>query len=569
MDKQAGTQLGIGATRIEHRFLASKNELNSHNVVQFECSEGVNYAGVLLMLPFLEQTGLFTYREHYEELNGYYFLDQVFLLTAFMYLCRIKNPEQLKKVSPGEFGKLMGLDRVPETTVLRKKQQQLYDQNQSQTWVSNLSQRWMEVEETDFFYIDGHVQVYYGDSANLGKKYVSRQKLCLPGVQDFWVNNSSGMPYFYVRGEVNEKMIEMLEFQIIPQLMSEVKCKYTEEELESNPDLPRFTIVFDREGYSPKLFKRLWEMYRIAILSYRKKVTNTWEECEFTEVVVENRDQSAIKMQLGEREVTILPGFAIREIRKLQENGHQTTIITTNKMLDKKEIAKYMFARWNQENFFRYMRQNYDLDSIYKYTVNQIDGEFVVINSRHTKLTNDIKSIREKTTTLRSKLCKSLEENSNEDLKTTPKHATLQANLRDSIKANDEKIEALKTERKNTSRTIKLKEMPAEIKYEKLDNESKLLQNIIKMICYRAETSFTNLISPHFNHDYNEKRELVKAIITLKGDIIPDYEKNILTIKLYSLPNPRSNFALQSILDLINQTQTKYPETKLILNFIL
>jgi len=39
---------------------------------------------------------------------------QVVTLLAYMALCRIKTVEQLQYESPGELGKLMGLDRVPE-----------------------------------------------------------------------------------------------------------------------------------------------------------------------------------------------------------------------------------------------------------------------------------------------------------------------------------------------------------------------------------------------------------------------------------------------------------------------
>jgi hypothetical protein len=47
-----------------------------------------------------------------------------------MALCRIKNVEQLKKTSAGEFGKLLGLDRIPQVEYLRKKIKQITDQKQ-------------------------------------------------------------------------------------------------------------------------------------------------------------------------------------------------------------------------------------------------------------------------------------------------------------------------------------------------------------------------------------------------------------------------------------------------------
>jgi len=82
----------------------------------------------LLLLPFLENQGFFSYRDHYKEPGGYYYLDQVFLLCAFMCLCRISNPEQLKTIAPGEYGKLLGLDRIPKTNCLRNKPGQIKDQ---------------------------------------------------------------------------------------------------------------------------------------------------------------------------------------------------------------------------------------------------------------------------------------------------------------------------------------------------------------------------------------------------------------------------------------------------------
>ena len=46
---------------------------------------------------------------------------QVILLLAYMALCRIRTVEQLQYESPGELGKLMELDRVPEVRCLREK----------------------------------------------------------------------------------------------------------------------------------------------------------------------------------------------------------------------------------------------------------------------------------------------------------------------------------------------------------------------------------------------------------------------------------------------------------------
>jgi hypothetical protein len=247
--------------------------------VYFELCQSIPEAGVLFLLPFLEQCGLYTFREHYHELApGYYYIDCIVLFLALMYLRRIKNPEQLKYCSPGEFGKIMGLDRVPEAKCLRGKIKEICSQENSEKWNMDLADRWASQEDNEFYYIDGHVQVYNGYKGKLGKKHVSRQKLCFPGMQEFWVNNKDGLPYFYVSGEVNEKLLEMLDKKIVPKLLTEIKPKYTEKELQKDPDLPRFTIIFDREAYSPVCFKKLWDEHRIAVITYRKNVKDKWDE---------------------------------------------------------------------------------------------------------------------------------------------------------------------------------------------------------------------------------------------------------------------------------------------------
>ena len=50
-------------------------------------------------------------------------------------------------------------------------------QERAGEWNAYLSENWINQEDTNIYYIDGHVQVYHGYLANLGKKHVSRQKL--------------------------------------------------------------------------------------------------------------------------------------------------------------------------------------------------------------------------------------------------------------------------------------------------------------------------------------------------------------------------------------------------------
>jgi hypothetical protein len=113
-------------------------------------------------------------------------------------LSRIKFPEQLKTCKVGELGKLISLDRVPEAKCLRRKIEQIVNQEKAEELSKVLCHEWMDKEEPAFFYIDDHVRVYHGSLANLPKRNVSREKLCLAGTTEFWVNNELGLPYMVV-----------------------------------------------------------------------------------------------------------------------------------------------------------------------------------------------------------------------------------------------------------------------------------------------------------------------------------------------------------------------------------
>lgn len=514
------------------------------------------------MLPALLAQGLMDYKPHYQKIEDvYYDIDITILFLSFMYLCRIHNPEQLRQISPGEFGKLLGLDRIPEAKCLRNRLKQICQQSKSEQWGMDQARKWVITEETTIYYIDGHAKVYCGDQANLGKKHISRLKLCLPAIMEFWVNNHQGMPYFVVTGEVNEKLGEMLSDQIIPRLMQQVAIPVSQQALLDDPDLPRFTLTFDREGYSPKAFKQYWEKDRIAVLTYNKNVKDKWPESEFQEysIPIEGKE---VKMELAEREIE-LDGMKIREVRKKGEHYHQTSILTTNRKLSIPWIAIYMFARWCQENFFKYLRQEYDIDRLMYYIVRQINEGVMVVNPIHSKLVQSIKNIREKLSRKQARLFILKEENVNSALETTPQYTQKQITLINQINQIKDEEQELVEQRKQQPYKIEVKNMPENEKYTTLDLECKLFQNIIKMICYRAETTVTLLLNSEIYTKQEEIRSFVKSVIKTKGDIVPDYEQKTLTIKLYTQSAPRNNRAMEKLCELLTDSETIYPGTEL------
>lgn len=327
--------IGIAATRLTERGLAVTGKQPYAQSI-FENQESVLNAGVLFALPALISQGLTQAFKTFRQLpEGFYGLHHVILTLCYMALCRIRNPEQLKKYPPGELGKLLGLDRIPEVGYFRKKIRQLTDQFRTDNFHDRLFRLWVKEMPEMFFYIDGHVQVYHGDKANLPKRFVSREKLCLSGTTEFWVNNEEGLPLMVVTAELNEKLKLAIE-QIIPRIKREVPPA-------ANSQTPVFTLVFDREAYEPAWFKKLWEQHQVAVITYRKNVRDKWEESLFNNVDTQIFNNN-VTMRLCEMG-TMLAGMWFREIRKLTESGHQTSIMTTHPWLSLHKIAGKMFSR--------------------------------------------------------------------------------------------------------------------------------------------------------------------------------------------------------------------------------
>ncbi len=67
----------------------------------------------------------------------------------------------------------------------------------AEIWAAHLSKYWMEqdVNAVGTLYIDGHVRVYHGKATKLPRRYISRERLCLRGTSDYWVNDAIGRPF--------------------------------------------------------------------------------------------------------------------------------------------------------------------------------------------------------------------------------------------------------------------------------------------------------------------------------------------------------------------------------------
>ena len=522
----------------------------------FEHHESVLNAGVLFCIPALISQGLDLFFKTFKPFKpGFYGLHHIVLILCFMALCRIKNPEQLKNHSPGELGKLLGLDRIPEVGYIRTKIHQITVQAKTDELHSCLLHCWVGTMPEMFFYIDGHVLVYHGDEANLPKRFVSREKLCLSGTTEYWINDQTGLPLMVITAELNEKLKSAIE-EAIPILLKETK-------LSAKAGEPVFTMLFDREAYEPAWFKYLWKKYQVAVISYRKNVKDKWDEIQFHKVDTQIYNTN-VTMQLCELG-TLLNGIWFREIRKLSEDDHQTAIITTHPSLPLQTVAVKMFSRWTQENFFRYMIENFDFDRMVEYGTEPVDQKLTIPNPEYKKLTYLLKKTREKKARLEARIYKKIEDSVVTNHDQLMQSIVKDSSLFDQISGYKVIINDLLEKRVKVPARINISEMPEDQRYNKLKGEGKKLKNAVLMLAYRAESALLGIISEFYKDTNKDGRMVLKEIFSSDADMIPEYQNHKLIIRLHSLSTPRANQAVKELCMLLNQTETYYPYTNLLL----
>ncbi len=72
-----------------------------------------------------------------------YGLTTILIVLAFMTLARVRDPEQLRDLAPGEWELLLGLDRCPEVKTLREKIRLIAGSSDTvHQWQMALAERW-------------------------------------------------------------------------------------------------------------------------------------------------------------------------------------------------------------------------------------------------------------------------------------------------------------------------------------------------------------------------------------------------------------------------------------------
>ena len=476
---------GVATTRAAERALAPTGLL-VEALPRFATAESVAKAGVLVALPALLGQGLVEVGQQlYGSLkHGYYGLTSMLLSFGLMALVRIKSTEGLTTHAPGEFGRVLGLDRAPEMKTARRKLAELAGRGRALEFSRAFAERWA-TEAPDalgYLYIDGHVRPYHGRTLTLPKTHVPRRRLCMPATTDYWVNDAHAEPLLFITAPANEGLLAMMEQELLPQIRTLVG------------DARRVTLIFDREGWSPKTF-RTWTQAGFDVITYRKGRYRDWQRRCFTEVTVDLAGRT-VPYLLAERVVRVATGFRMREVRRLCDNGHQTAVVTTRRDLSIETVALRMFSRWQQENFFRYMRHEFALDHLPTTAVEPADPARSVPNPAEKEMQRERGQVTAQLVKAEQAYGQRAHDNPEQQRRTVRGFKISQAELGRTIKKLRSARAQLATAINALPARVPVRETLNAEPTVRLERERKIITDTVKMVAYRAETQLANLVGP-------------------------------------------------------------------------
>ena len=522
----------------------------------FAPAVGVPGAGVLLAIPALEASGLLSIaREVYGSIGpAFYGLRTTMVAFVLLALLRIKRPEMLKEHAPDDLGRIVGLDRAPEVKTVRRKLTRLASMKRAELLGRKLAQK--RVAEhgraLGFLYVDGHVRVYHG-KRTIPKAYVTRLRLAIPATTDYWVNDKAGDPLFVVTAEANATLTKML-----PVVLKETRTILGPRR--------RLTVVFDRGGWSPRLFARI-----IAdgfdIITYRKGRVRCLPKKSFT-VRKAKLDGRSVAYHLSDRPIRLLHGtLRLRQVTRLADGGHQTSIITSRWDLSDIAVAYRMFERWRQENFFKYLREEYLLDALVDYQVEPDDPLRSAPNPAWREIDKEVKAARVALAKLETAFGMAAVDNSEGKPKTMRGFKIAYGKLGKKIQAARKRVVKLQAQRAALPKRVSVAEALKGQEVIKLASERKHLTNILKMVAYQIESDLFHLIQPHYARAEDEGRTLIQTALQSRATIEPT--ENELHVTLFPLSSPHRSKAIASLCEILNKTQTRFPGSKLCIRYMV
>ena len=540
--------LGEAEEAVEEGVLETREALASDDILEPGLPRRT-LAGLFFLWPFLHRLQLKEMvNAVFSPIRARLFFVRETLLTILMLtFLRCQSVEDYKTLEKRWLGLFWEGPRGMDLRTLRRKLNGLSLQRKSLSLLIQLARRYQEIGlcQCGVLYFDGHFIPYYGER-NVHKGFFTKRRLAVPGHNQFFLNDSSGRPIFFWLKPANSTLYEM-----IPEITGQIR-ELTQQET--------FTLIFDRGGFSKKLFKTLGEE-GVKFITYLRGSKECVDPEAFDRYFVEyrRRKEEAELTELGY--IGIHPQHCRLVVRRKGEK--QTFILTNDFERPMEQIASLMFNRWSQENFFKYMVREYHLDSLLSYLAEESLEPVMVKNPARAENRRVRKDLEKELSRLEHFLAEKL---------AVSRMRAPSERMREKIQKAERRVDEIKgsVKRLNAEFRQMAKKIPAsqlgdnrarEILYQ----EKKMLVDSLKLLAYNAEEWLLDILTKEYS-DFRDFRRVLLLIMKQSGTI-QRIEDEILLIRLDSLHNPRYQRAAEYLCEQINQMNVPAPSGRGIMHF--
>ena len=276
----------------------------------------------------------------------------------------------------------------------------------------------------------------------------------------------------------------------------------------------------------------------------------------------------------------------LRLIATKKKDGGQTHIVATCRAtweslgktvegadLPVEEVAWGMFGRWCQENWFKYMEQEFGLDLLGEHGTDPDDPQREVISAAWRQLARQLRAARATLNREEAKCAQRVREDRQARPQKPADCSGCGSCARCRLRKQEEvvaqaraKVEQLLKTRAETPQKIPLGQAtdrdPVKLRYER-----KLFTDTVKLCAYEIETRLFEMALGAFRRSSVEGRALIRDILQTSGDL--RVEGEWLNVHLDQLSTPRATRAMMAICKNVNALSPRLPETNLRLRFFV
>jgi hypothetical protein len=386
------------------------------------------------------------------------------------------------------------------------------------------------------FYVDNHTREYTGEQ-ELTWHWKMQDDRAVPGVTDYWIHDANGSPIAPVTAFQQSSLVAYL-----PPCAALIRGALGKE--------PPVLVVFDRGGAFPTA------MVDLKTLPDGKVDFLTYERAPFPKHGREYFKRHGEKLELTDRDgkkesVLVIDGGKylgngrgrVRRICLLMPDDAQINLLTSSEE-DVAWLARTLFARWRQENAFKFGADRWGFDQLDSRQVEPYAPGTLIPNPYRRNLVKSRDDAIEREGKLRCQIAR---------LKAgDPERVELKAGLADVLETKDIVTKALynSTEQIFIERT----HLAGQLVHHR--REYKLLVDTVRIGCANAEDRLARMLAEHLPRPAEAKR-VIQNTLKASGNVCVTQGK--ITVSLDPSGNRSELQALRQLLKEVNALRLKHP----------